>query len=139
MSEESKLRINHPAVIVLVVLHQILPAVWYGIFAEGWMTVWEKTEADVSNPSPWPYVYSIVGSVIKNYTTAWLYVRLDIRRIGTGVLTGCVLWLGFVFHAFWIHHAFTLIPFEATFYDAGIELINMAVAGVILSIWLKKQ
>jgi len=37
-----------------------------------------------------------------------------------------------------IHHAFTLIPFKATIYDAGIELINMAIAGFLLVVWRRR-
>jgi hypothetical protein len=36
------------------------------------MLVWDKTLEDVANPSSLPYIYSVVGSVIMNYTIAWL-------------------------------------------------------------------
>lgn len=102
------------------------------------MLVWDKTWEDVANPSSLPYIYSVVGSVIMNYTIAWLYMRMNIQTVASGVKVALVLWLAFVFHAFLIHHAFTLIPFEATVYDAGIELINMAIAGVLLVVWPRR-
>jgi len=65
-------------------------------------------------------------------------MRMNIQTVASGAKVALVLWLAFVFHAFLIHHAFTLIPFEATIYDAGIELINMAITGVLFVVWRRR-
>jgi len=65
-------------------------------------------------------------------------MRMNIQFLASGVKVALVLWLAFVFQAFLIHHAFALIPFEATIHDAGIELINMAIPGGFLVVWRRR-
>ena len=49
-----KLKINYWAVIVVVVLSQLVPMIWYGVFAEQWMELngltMEMITEDASSP-----------------------------------------------------------------------------------------
>jgi hypothetical protein len=99
------------------------------------MLVWDKTLEDVANPSS--YAVYIVGGRFRDYElfNRLAVLRTNIQTAASGVKVALVLRLAFVFHAFLIHQAFTLIPFEATIYEAGIELINMAISGIFLVVW----
>ncbi|GJM34161.1 MAG: hypothetical protein DHS20C18_31620 [Saprospiraceae bacterium] len=132
------LKINHLAVFVIVVLGQLIPMGWYGLFAQKWMSLNKLTMDTIeANQSATPYIVSIIASVILAYILAWLFVRMKIESPMDGLVTGLAIGFGFTFMPTMVHNFFSFRPYELTWIDGGANLIIYAVAGLILGSWRK--
>lgn len=133
------LKINYAAVLVLVLLHQIIGAIWYSpfAFAEKWMSLIGNSMSDFENASFTPYIVSIIGAIITNYIMAYLFVKLDVRNFVKGMYYAFIFWLGFLFVELSTFNSFSLRPFELTFIDAGKSLVTFLVSGFLLGIWTR--
>ena len=66
-------KINHLAVWVLVIVHQLVGWGWYTIFGEKWLNLHARTMTDIERThSAGAYVLAIVTAIIVNYALAWL-------------------------------------------------------------------
>ena len=71
-------KINHLAVWVLVIVHQLVGWGWYTIFGEKWLNLHARTMTDIERThSVGAYVLAIVTAIIVNYTLAWLIARVN--------------------------------------------------------------
>lgn len=133
------LKINYAAVLVLVLLHQIIGAIWYSPFgfAEKWMSLSGNSMSDFENASFAPYVVSIIASVITNFIMAYLFIKLDVRNFAKGIYYAFLFWLGFLFVELLTFNSFSLRPFGLTFIDAGKSLVTFLVSGFLLGMWTK--
>ena len=131
------LKINHAAVLVLVLIHQIVGAIWYSpfAFAEKWMSLIGNSMSDFENASFTPYVVSIIGAIITNYIIAYLFVKLDVRNLVKGMYYAFIFWLAFVFVELLTFNSFELRPYGLTFIDAGKSLAAYLISGIILGAW----
>lgn len=133
-------RIHWPAVVLLTVAHQIIPMIWYALFAAAWMQGWHLTQADVASPHPLPYVFSLVGALGANAFLSWLFARLGISTAGEGALMALLLWAVFVLRALLVHYSFGMPQhFPANLgvvaIDSGMELVLLVLSGVVLARW----
>src|ERR1700732_1832499 len=71
-------KINHLAVWLLVILHQLIGFGWYAVFGNIWLNLHAKTMTDIENPHDFaPYLIAIIASIFVNYGLAWLITRLN--------------------------------------------------------------
>ncbi len=79
-------KINHVAVWVLVVVHQLVGFGWYAIFGEAWLNYHAKTMTDIERTHSFvPYLLAIIASIFVNYALAWLIDRLNARNAAAGL------------------------------------------------------
>lgn len=133
------LKINHVAVWILVLLHQLIGAVWYSpfAFAGKWVILIGRPMADFENASILPYFVSIVASVVMTYTMAFLFKKLGVENFLSGMFYSFIFWFGFLFVELSTFNSFELRPFGLTFIDTGKSLITFLVSGFILGMWTK--
>src|SRR5690349_172645 len=106
-----KQSVNLWAVVVCVVLGQIIPALWYSVFSEKWMTLNGFTQAQIkAATSPVPYLASIVSTSFMAYTMAWVFTKLSVRSLSTGMLTGLLFGVVFVLFETIVKDMFSLRP-----------------------------
>src|SRR5438046_1925949 len=87
--------INHLAVVVAVILHQVLGFLWYGVLLfDPWLAGLSKSRSEINQSDPVPYVLDILGWFLAAYTMAWLIRKTNADSPGKGALLGAVLWLG---------------------------------------------
>lgn len=134
-------KINHAAVWVVAVLHQLLGALWYSplLFAEKWMSLINAKEADFANPNPLPFIISFAGAVTLCYTMAWLFTRLNVKTAGRGLQFAVAFWVAFLFFEMLTYNAFELRPYALAFINAGKSLVAFMLAGIILGAWVKRR
>ena len=72
------LKINHLAAVIAIVLHQVISATWYGLFAEKWMALNNLTMADAEAAGNMPYVVAIIAAAVTVYTMAFLFPKLNV-------------------------------------------------------------
>ncbi len=132
-----ELRINYLAVAAIVVLGQVVPAIWYGQMQEKWMALNNVTMEMGRSSGSTPYVASIIHSAFFGGVLAWLFVRLKIKSAMDGLTTAMIMSLPFTVLDSMTINFFSLRPYELTWIDAAPELIMWAIAGILLGGWRK--
>lgn len=132
-----KQKINHVAVIILTVLNQMFSAIWYGAFANHWMSLNNLQETDIADQTIFPYLIAIIAALITNYVFAYLFKILNIDNINKGIKLAAMIWIAFTFTQLFTVDLFSLRPLALPFVNGGISLINFVVSGVVLAAWKK--
>lgn len=134
----NKRRINHLAVLLVVVMGQVIPALWFGYYEEKWMALNGLTADFVrDNQSATPYVASILASFVFAYLIAWMFVRMDIGSAGEGLVVAILMGFAFTHLPGLIHNLFSFRPYELSWINGGADLLVWALAGLILGGWRK--
>jgi hypothetical protein len=135
-------RINHLAVWILVIVHQLIGWGWYTIFGDLWLNQHAKTMTDIERThNVGAYVLAIVASIFVNYTLAWLIARLNAASALAGLKIALICWFGFLFveHAtIAVFSAFETNPWPLICIDMGRPLVAFAISGLVLGAWRKK-
>lgn len=134
--------INHFAVWLLVVTHQLIGFGWYAVLGEAWLRYHAKTMTDIENPHDFaPYCVAIVASIFVNYALAWLIARLNATSAVAGLKIALICWFAFLFvdHAtVSAFSAFGTNPWPLVLIDMGRAFVDFAVSGLVLGAWRKR-
>lgn len=132
-------KINHVAVWILVVFHQIVALLWYSkfLFSAKWMELLGKSDADFAAANPFNYIIAIVTALVMTYLLAWIFKELKINNALRGLFYAVIIGLGFYFLQTLTTGFFSLRPFGLTLIDGGMYLVNFIVAGIVLGAWKK--
>ena len=91
-------KINHLAVWILVIVHQLVGWGWYTIFGEKWLNLHARTMTDIERThSVGAYVLAIVTAIIVNYALAWLIARVNATNAIAGLKVALLCWFAFLF------------------------------------------
>jgi hypothetical protein len=135
-----KQKINHLAVWAVVVLGQVVPALWYGLNAEYWMALNGLTADFIEqNQSMTPYMTSIFSSIAFAYTLAWVFSRMKIRTGSDGLMAGFIMGLAFTHLPGLVQNMFSFRPSALSWVDGGANLLVWIVGGLILGAWTNKE
>lgn len=133
-------RINHGAVIVVTILHQIVRFIWYSpsVFFEPWMSAFRLEPLALTEISLLPFVLAILASLTFSYLFAWLANRLTITRVIGGLGLALLLWLPYA--GLWTTSQYLIanIPWPGILVDITGTLVNTILAGMILTRWRKR-
>lgn len=134
-------KINHVAVWILVVFHQIVALLWYApfLFGNKWMELLNKTSEDFSASSPLNYIIAIITALAMTYLLAWLFKELKINTALRGLFYAFIFCVGFLFLEMLTVGIFSLRPFGLTVIDGGMYLVNFLIAGIVLGAWKKYE
>ena len=134
-------RINHAAVWVLVVVHQLVGWGWYAIFGETWLNLYARTMTDIERThNVGAYVLAIVSAVVVNYALARLLMCLGKDTPLGGLKIALLCWFGFLFMEYAtirVFSAFETNPWPLILIDMGRPLIAWAISGLVLGGWRK--
>ncbi|HMO40379.1 MAG TPA: DUF1761 domain-containing protein [Saprospiraceae bacterium] len=132
------LKINHLAVFTIIVIAQIIPALWYGLFTDSWMKLNNFTMDFITeNQSSTPYIASVIGSLIITYTMAHLFTKMNITTGVQGLLTGALIGFAFTHVPNIVTSQFEFRPYALSWINGGVNIIIYAIAGFILGAWKK--
>ena len=131
------LKINPLAIVVCVVSCQIIPAAWYGLFAQQWMTLTGMTEAQANAAGMMPYLISMIGAALMTTFTAFIFRALKIESAAQGAMLGAGIGFFYSFMDMATINSFELRPFGLSLLDGGHLVVVYAVVGSILGGWRK--
>jgi ABC-type uncharacterized transport system permease subunit len=135
-------KINHFAVWILVVVHQLVGWGWYTIFGDWWLNLHAKTMTDIERTHDWfAYVFAIVTAIIVNYALAWLISRLNATNAVAGLKISLFCWFAFLFvehSTIAVFSAFETTPWPLISIDMGRPLVAFAISGLVLGAWRKR-
>ena len=135
-------KINHWAVWILVVVHQLIGFGWYAVFGELWLSYHARTMTDIERPHDFvPHLVAIAASTAVNYGLAWLIRRLNATSAGAGWKIAIVCWFAFLFVEFATVSAFSAFetnPWPLVFINMGRPFLAFALSGLVLGTWQKR-
>ena len=134
--------INYWAVLVSAIAAWILGAAYYMALARPWMAAhgW-NSEADMLGPSgktsPIPFVISFIAELIMAWVLAGVlfHVGKGAFTVKGGLISGFLVWLGFVATTISVNYAFSKKPIALTVIDAGHWLAVLLLMGIIIGAW----
>jgi hypothetical protein len=135
-----KQSVNLWAVLVCVVLAQIIPVLWYTVFSDSWMALNGFTAEQMkSGGSPVPYITSILSSAFTAYTIAWIFTKIPVRSLPSGLFTGLLFGVVFVLFETIVKDMFSLRPLALSMINGGASVVVYALTGAILGAWRKYE
>lgn len=135
-------KINHLAVWILVVVHQLIGFGWYAVFGELWLSYHARTMTDIERPHDFvPYLVAIAASIAVNYALAWLISRLNPTSAIAGLKIAIACWFAFLFVEFTTVSAFSAFetnPWPLVFINMGRPFLAWSLSGLVLGAWPKR-
>ena len=135
-------KINHLAVWILVVVHQLIGFGWYAVFGELWLRYHARTMTDIEQTHDFvPYLVAIAASIAVNYALAWLISRLNATSAVAGLKIAILCWFAFLFVEFATVSAFSAFetnPWPLVFIDMGRPFLAWSLSGLVLGAWQKR-
>jgi hypothetical protein len=137
-------RINHVAVWVLVVVHQLIAVGWYAnaVFGEKWLDYHARTMTDIEKThNVGAYALGIAAAIVVNYALAWMIAKCDATSAIAGLRIALFCWFAFLFMEFStiaVFSAFETNPWPLILIDMGRAFVAWAVSGLVLGAWQKK-
>ena len=136
---EKNLKINHAAVWVIVVLAQIIPAIWYSIFSAQWLQLNNLTEEMAVSGGTTPFIVSIVASIALAYMLAWVFKRMQVNSFADGLMTVFIMGFPITILSTMVVNMFSIRPYALAWIDGGQQLIIWLIAGALLGGWRKQS
>lgn len=127
---------------VATVASMAIGAAWYSGLAKPWIAANGFSEEQIksveANDTPIIYVFAAISHVVMAIILSGVIIHSGgvAITIGDGVLTGFLLWLGFVVTSMVVNHRFQFKPWSLTIIDAGHYLFVIVAQGAILGWFL---
>ena len=137
-----KLKINHAAVWVSIVLLHVLGFLWYGpLFGESWMEMVGLTMADAEANPPGTGVWltNTVATVVPVYLLAWMYVKMGVDNMMQGAGLGLLIGFAFILLADMTGNMFAQRPYGLAWITGGYSMVSLGITGLILGAWRKYE
>ena len=130
------MKTNHKAVWLVVLIAQIIPAIWYGLFVDTYLSLNNLTMEDTAHPIA--YLVSIVSATALTYMLSYIYGRMNIVSAIDGARTGLIIGFPIYILGLITWTLFSLRPYALAWLDGGVNLIILIIAGAIIGGWQKK-
>ncbi|MCD6090417.1 MAG: DUF1761 domain-containing protein [Bacteroidales bacterium] len=136
-----KLKLNHYAIWLAIVLQFVLGLLWYGpFFGEKWehLVGLDLTSIEASQSGFSIWITNIISSISAMYLLAWLFVKIEIRTALRGLFTSFLIAVTFIFLTSLTNNLFAHIPYGLAWITGGFSMVGFSIAGVIFGVWTKK-
>jgi len=120
--------INYIGVLAAGVAGWLVGAVWYGVLGKAWMAALGWTEADMRGPDGKRQMP--IGPMM----LAGLIGHMGGPTLTNGVISGALVWLGFVITTIAVNNAFQRKKPMLTVIDGGHWLAVLLLQGVVLGL-----
>lgn len=133
--------INWVAVAVAWIAGWLVQGIWYMVFARPWMQALGWTEADMQSAGgrrrmpAGPMITSVVAGLIMAIMLAGIIGHMGSPTITIGLVSGALVWLGFVVTTISVNYAFQRRSVVLTVIDTGAWLAVLLAQGAILGLF----
>ena len=132
--------LNWGAIVLAGVADWILGAVWFTAFRVPWQAGTrippEELQVYMAHPNPWPYIVSLVCSILMAYVIAQVLrgrIHTLIHGIGLGILIGLAAALAMITEMFFEIRAPSFMIISAAY-----PLLGCILMGAIIGAWRPK-
>jgi tetrahydromethanopterin S-methyltransferase subunit C len=123
--------VNYIAVVIAALAGFGTGAVWYMALGRFWLAAVGKRKEDMER-TPTPFLISIVANLVMAIMLAGVIGHLGEVDVKTGVISGGLIWLGFVITTMGVNHAFEGAKTSLTLIDGGHWLAVLLVMGAVI-------
>jgi hypothetical protein len=136
--------LNYWAVLAAAVASFMFGGVWYGLLSKQWMeaaglgtTGLAQPREGASGLSPMPFVIAFIAQIVMAWMLAGIIGHLGPGQVTfkNGVISGFLVWLGFVITSLAVNHTFQGSRRSLTAIDGGHWLGVLLIQGAIIG-WL---
>ena len=133
--------INFIAVLLAAVAGWLVGAVWYGVLSKQWIAAVGWSEADMrgleGGRTPMgPMILAIIAQLIMALMLAGIIGHIGgMATIVTGLVSGVLVWFGFVITTIAVNNAFQRKKAMLTIIDGGHWLAVLVVQGLVLGLF----
>ncbi len=135
-------RVHYGAVVVAGIVFWLLQAGWFTAFSQAYINALGLTPAQVAetqaHPSPMPYITALMSNIVIAYVISMVMLYTGEATAQRGMLTGAVMWMGFVATALATDYSFEQRPFALFAINGGCRLVGMLLCGLIVGAWKAK-
>ena len=133
--------INYLAVLAAAVAGWLVGAVWYGVLGQAWMAALGWTAADMAGPDGkrrvpvGPMVLAFLAQIVMALMLAGIVGHLGPATVANGIISGALVWLGFVITTIAVNNAFQRKKLMLTVIDGGHWLAVLVAQGAVLGLF----
>ncbi len=133
--------IDYLAVVVAAVASFAFGSAWYMVLGKAWMAALGKTEDEIKGAGKKmpvvPMVIAAIAQLVMAYMLAGVMGHLGAETMTAlgGLLTGLLVWVGFVVTALAVNHAFQGAKRALTLIDGGHWLGVLVVQGLVIGLF----
>ena len=131
--------INWIGVLVACIVAWLVQAIWYMVLGRTWTTALGRVADTLVNGRRrmpiGPMIVSLVAELLMTLMLAGIIGHLGGPNITIGVVSGVLVWLGFVVTTISVNNAFQRRSLTLTVIDAGGWLAVLVVQGLILGLF----
>jgi hypothetical protein len=129
--------INWLAVLACGVASLVVGFIWYSkpVFLLPWLKGIGKTEEFTKNPKPVNFVCLFIGALIEAIFVSFLLAAMGSASLGSGLLAGFMIWLGFVATTSFADNLMSGGSFSLFMVQSGDHLVTLLIMGMILAAW----
>ncbi len=130
--------VNYLAVLVAAAAAWIIGAVWYGVFGKAWVAAQGKSmdafkqEQTGKAPAVVLFAIAFLANLIMAFVLYGVMTHVGPFTIRSGVISGALIWFGFVITTMAVNNAFQGRKSMLTVIDAGHWLAVLLLSGAIL-------
>jgi hypothetical protein len=130
--------INYVGILAAAVAAWITGAIWYGVLGKQWLAALGWSEADMAGPDGkrrmpvGPMILSFVAALIMAFLLSGLMGHIGAMTVRTGIISGALVWVGFVITTIAVNNAFQRRKAMLTVIDGGHWLLALVVQGAVL-------
>lgn len=129
--------LNYPAILIAAVVGWLIGAVWYMALAKPWMaasgfTAESMAAARRKPGAALPFIYAFCANVVMAFTLAGVMFHVGPLTLRNGLISGGLIWLGFVFTVMLVNNAFGRRDRKLLWIDSGHWLAVLLAIGAII-------
>jgi hypothetical protein len=132
--------ISYFAVLVAAIASFAFGGVWYGLLSKQWMAAAGVSEKFVkgagTGPSPVPFIIAFAALLVMAWMLAGVFLHLSSGGIAltlrSGLISGALIWAGFVMTSLIVNHAFQGAKRMLTLIDGGHWLGVLLIQSAVL-------
>jgi hypothetical protein len=128
--------VNYLAVLLAAAASFLFGGVWYGILSKQWMAAIGKTPEQIKaqGSAAVPMVIAAFCQLVMAYMLAGLMGHIGQLTFRGGIISGVLVWLGFVATTLIVNHSFQGHPRALTLIDGGHWLGVLLIQGAIIGL-----
>jgi hypothetical protein len=117
--------VNNVGILAAAIAAWLVGAAWYGVLGKQWLAALGRTEADMCGPDGkrhmpvGPMILSFVAALITAFLLSGLMGHIGAMTVRTGVISGALVWVGFVITTIAVNNAYQQRKLMLTVIDGG--------------------
>ncbi len=128
--------VNWIAIVVATLVSMGIGAAWYSGLAKPWIAANGFTDEQIksveANDTPIIYVFAAISHLVMAFILSGVIIHAGDMTLLNGLLTGFLVWLGFVLTTMTVNHRFQFKPWSLTVIDSGHYLVVLLAQGAII-------